>query len=61
MLNCDMAGVIAAMRGTPKPKAERKHPARKLLYIKPESEQDKQAWNNYLIQTAELNEWRDEL
>jgi len=60
MLNCDMAGVIANMRGTPKPKSERP-PARNLLFIKPESEQDKQAWKDYIDSLSQTNEWRDEL
>ncbi len=56
MLDCDMAGVIAAMRGTPRPRSERTVSTVSVQQMSPE---DTQAWNNYFSRLADMNQWRD--
>lgn len=73
MLNCDMAGVIAAMRGTPKPRHLRTATANPLDAVRPlpvitqrapvrmETAAERQAWQEYTDSLADVNTWRDEL
>ena len=58
MLNCDMAGVIAAMRGTPRP---RNHTVRTAssVSVPQMSPEDMQAWNSHFSHLADMNQWRD--
>ncbi len=57
MLNCDMAGVIAAMRGTPR----RYCPIRPVpsVSVPQMSPEDMQAWDSHFSLLADMNQWRD--
>ena len=62
ILDCDMAGVIAAMRGTPKPR--RLKVSRPEVFVpptpKPTVDPLDPAWNRYFSELSEIDDWRDE-
>lgn len=61
MLNCDMAGVIAAMRGTPKNRLNPQPVVRARLVQRMETPEELEAWQQYTDSLADVNLWRDEL